>query len=184
MADEEPEAAVAATAANPRSPVLPVLIGVVVLIGLGVGVTLFVLSLFAPPADGNETKDPTAATNVIDTKTTREILIGDLITNIANQDGRRYVKLTCAIWMSADDAARVTGSGGEGEIQIKRLMQMTLEEQLKRYELADLTGRGIIATLTQDFTVVLEDMLHAQFTDRPKDHRFVRKVLLNNLLVQ
>lgn len=183
MADEAPETPVAAPAAS-RSSLLPVIIGVVVLIGLGVGLTLFVLSLFAPPTEGSEIKDPTAATNVIDTKTTREILIGDLITNIANQDGRRYVKLTCAIWMSAQDATRVTGSGGEGEIQIKRLMQMTLEEQLKRYELADLTGRGIIATLTQDFTVVLEDMLHAQFTDRPKDHRFIRKVLLNNLLVQ
>ncbi len=183
MADEEPEP-VAAPAAGPRSPLLPVLIGVVVLIGLAVGVTLFVLSLFAPPADVVKAADQATVSTVIDPKTTREILIGDLITNIANQDGRRYVKLTCAVWMSAQDAARVTGSGGDGEIQIKRLMQMTLEEQLKRYELADLTGRGIIATLTQDFTVVLEDMLHAQFTDRPKDHRFVRRVLLNNLLVQ
>lgn len=183
MADEAaPETASAPP--KPRSSLMPVLIGVVVLIGLGVGLSLFIMSLFAPPENADQPKTNETASSAIDTKTTREIVIGDLITNIANQDGRRYVKLTCAVWMSAEDAARVIGAGGEGEIQIKRLMQMTMEEQLKRYELADLTGRGIIATLTQDFTVVIEDLLHAQFPDRPKDHRFVRKVLLNNLLVQ
>lgn len=183
MADEAAPETVSAPPKQ-KSSLMPVLIGVVVLIGLGVGLSLFVMSLFAPPADADKDKTSETTSNAIDTKTTREIVIGDLITNIANQDGRRYVKLTCAVWMSAEDAALVIGTGGEGEIQIKRLMQMSMEEQLKRYELADLTGRGIIATLTQDFTVVIEDLLHAQFPDRPKDHRFVRKVLLNNLLVQ
>jgi len=184
MADEPAEKPAAPAADAPKkSSLLPVLLGIIVVLAIGIGGGLFLAGMLSGSDDEKPKVDP-GASNAIDIKTTKEISIGDLITNVANQDGRRYVKLTCVVWMGAKDAASVTGSGGDGEIQVKRLMQMALEEQLKRYELADLTGRGIIAALTQDFTVVLEDVLHAQFPDRAKDHRFIRRVLLNNLLVQ
>lgn len=190
MADEKTEpdngAKVAAgDAAAKKSSPLPMLLGLVVALGIGVGGALMAMNILFPKEGAEaETAKEESSGSAIDVKTTKEILIGDLITNISNQDGRRYVKVTCAVWMSQEDAAKVQGAGGEGEIQVKRLMQMALEEQLKRYELADLTGRGIIAALTQDFTVVLDDVLRAQFPDQPKDHRFIRRVLLNNLLVQ
>jgi hypothetical protein len=185
MADE-PETSDDAKAAPKKgsSSLIPIILAVIVLLGAGVGVGLFLASTLWPAEAPKQEEKIDENSSSIDPMKTKEITIGDLITNISNQDGRRYVKVTCAIWMGAEDVVLVQGAGGEGEIQVKRLMQMGLEEQLKRYELADLTGRGIIAALTQDFSVVLEDILHAQFPSKPKEHRFVKKVLLNNLLVQ
>lgn len=164
--------------------VVPMILAGIVLIGAGCGVGFTVAGMFSPDATKDGTVKVETPSSAIDPMTTKEISLGDLITNIANQDGRRYIKLTCAIWMDANDVGLVLGKGGEGEIQIKRLIQMSLEEQLKRYELADLTGRGIITALTQDFAVVLDDLLRSQFPDRPKDHRFIKRVLITNLLVQ
>lgn len=182
--DQDDAAKPATDAVKAKSSPLPLILGLAVTLGIGVGGALLAMNVLFPKQDQAQTAKDESGGSSIDVKTTKEILIGDLITNISNQDGRRYVKVTCAVWMSQEDAAKVQGTGGEGEIQVKRLMQMALEEQLKRYELADLTGRGIIAALTQDFTVVLDDVLRAQFPDQPKDHRFIRRVLLNNLLVQ
>jgi flagellar basal body-associated protein FliL len=160
---------------------------VLVLVGAGSG--LYVAKLFQPaPAKAGEEAHAEAHSSehggAVDPATTKEMSLGELITNIANQEGRRYVKVSCAIWISAEDAHHLEAAEGEGSIQIKKVVQMALEEQLKRYEMADLTSRGIISALSQDFQVVIENTLHAQFPAKPKDYRFVKKVILNNMLVQ
>jgi flagellar basal body-associated protein FliL len=186
-------AAPAEAGTKAKSPLIPVVLAIVVLLGIGGGGGFMLAGMIpqAPTAKSDKAHGGETAKAGehggeahLDHSQLRELAIGDLITNIANQDGRRYIKVTCAVWIAASDAEHIEGHGGEGEVQVKKLMQMTLEEQLKRYELSDLTGRGIIGALTQDFTVVLEDLLHQQFPEQPKDHHFIQKVILNNLLVQ
>ena len=86
-------------------------------------------------------------------------------------------------------AAKKLGfSGGEGNkgggAEVKRIMQMTLEEHLKNYDLDELTGPNIYIQLKKGFQDQIEKTLHDLFPDFPADHRFVDKVVLTNLLVQ
>jgi len=171
-----------------KSGLIGVVLGAVVLIGAGVGVGMFASSLFKPAEDKDaQAAQPTSA-EATDLKLQQmvELSLGDLITNITNSDGRRFIKVTCMIWTTPEDAEAIgAGEGAAGPgVQVRRLLQMALEEQLKRYELADFTSRGAIGTVSSDFLVVIETTLRQHLTDRPKDHRFVRKVILNNLLVQ
>ena len=200
MADDH-KAPAAAAAAPPAAGgsgglmggLLGVVAGGLILVLAGAGAGLYVAKLFQPAATsgtaahGDGHGDASGGGDhggAIDPAKTKEISLGELITNIANQEGRRYVKVSCAIWISAEDAHHFESGGGEGAIQVKKVIQMALEEQLKRYEMADLNSRGIISALGQDFQVVIENTMHAQFPSKPKDYRFVKKVILNNLLVQ
>jgi len=179
-----------------KSALIGAVLGAAVLIGAGVGVGMFASSLFkpaeakgaahgggAPGAHGAAAGGDHGEMNL---RTMVELSLGDLITNITNSDGRRFVKVSCMVWVAPKDAEAI-GEGGEAAeagVQVRRLLQMALEEQLKRYELADFTSRGAISTVSSDFLVVIENVLRQHLSDRPKDHRFVRKVILNNLLVQ
>jgi hypothetical protein len=174
------------------------LIGVVaaglILVGVGAGAGLYVSKLFQPAAKtenghgGHEEEGGHSGGDehgAIDPHKTKEVSLGEILTNIANQENsRRFVKVTCAIWVSDEDALHLDSGEHEGSIQIKKVIQMALEEQLKRYDLADLNSRGIISQLGMDFQVVIETTLHAQFPAKPKDYHFVKKVILNGLLVQ
>lgn len=180
-----------------KSALMGMVLGAVVLIGAGVGVGMFASSLFKP-AEAKDAAHGAGAAGAhgapagdshgeINLHKVVELSLGDLITNITNSDGRRFIKVTCVIWTSPEDAEAIgsgEGAPGSGRVQVRRLLQMALEEQLKRYEMADFTSRGAIATVSSDFLVVMENTLRQNLTDRPKDHRFVRKVILNNLLVQ
>lgn len=182
------EAPAAPAAAGGKSALIGVVLGAVVLIGLGVGVGMFASSLWKPAEakTGDAHAAPAGPHGELDLKQMVELSLGDLITNITNSDGRRFIKVSCIIWVGPEDAEAI-GQGGEAAgqgVQVRRLLQMALEEQLKRYELGDFTSRGAIQTVSSDFLVVIENTLRQHLTDRPKDHRFVRKVILNNLLVQ
>ena len=186
----------AAPAKSGKSGLIGIALGAVVLIGAGAGVGMFASSLFKPAA-GKDAAHGSGAQGAhapaaggghgeVDLHKMVELSLGDLITNITNSDGRRFVKVSCVVWVSPQDAEAI-GEGGEAAgagVQVRRLLQMALEEQLKRYEMADFTSRGVISTVSSDFLVVIENTLRQNLTDRPKDHRFVRKVILNNLLVQ
>lgn len=202
MADEHKAPAGGAAAVAVEAPaggkgamggLIGVVAGGLVLVGIGAGAGLYVAKLFQPTAKAGEESAHDSGGHgssgggehgAIDPTKTKEVSLGELITNIANQEGRRYVKVSCAIWLSSEDAHHFETGESEGAIQIKKVIQMALEEQLKRYEMADLTSRGIISSLSQDFQVVIEQTLRAQFPSKPKDYRFVKKVILNNLLVQ
>jgi len=193
MADEHKapvSGAAAAAAPAPAKGGMNGLIGIaaggLVLVLVGAGSALYITKMFKPKTTGEGTtaaaEGEHAKEHEVDAKTTKELYLGELITNITG-DPRRYVKIACTIWVSTEDAHHLEPAS-EGEIQVAKVVKMALEEQLKRYELADLTSRGIISSISQDFQVVIENTLHAQFPDKPKDYRFVKKVILNNLLVQ
>ena len=164
-------------------------LAVVVILGIGVGLGIYTAGLLhtvqeAPGAKVEVKKETGPTLDAL-----HEIALPDLISNVRNQQGRRYIKATCAIWVSKEDAKKMGFSGGGegnkgGGSEVKRIMQMSLEEHLKNYDLDELTGPNIYIQLKKGFQDQIEKTLHDLYPDYPADHRFVDKVVLTNLLVQ
>lgn len=121
-----------------------------------------------------------------------EIVLPDLMSNVKNQQGRRFIKVACALWIEKKMAVKLGlaaegGGHGGGEAvggDVKRIIQQALEEQLKGYDLEELTGSSAYVQLKKGFMDTLERELHATFPHEPDDVRFVERVVLTNLLVQ
>ena len=169
-----------------------------VLLALGGGVGLYVSSLFGGVQKEGAGAHATAE-HPTDTHTdahkglmhTQEVSMPDLMSNVRNQQGRRYIKVACSFWVADDDVDKVGlgaggghGGGGAGGSDIKRIVQMALEEHLKRYDLDELTGPNIYLQLKKGFKEQIEKILHESFPAIPADHDIVQRVVLTNLLVQ
>lgn len=170
----------------------------VVLIGIGAGVGWFVAStLSSVKAEGvaeaaahSEEKKKEEGHAGIAHLT--EVSMPDLISNVRNQAGRRYIKLSCSFWLGAEDAAKVgfAGGGGGGHggggggSDVKRIVQMALEEHLRSYDIDELTGPNISLQLKKGFKDRIEKTLRELYPDLKADHDLVHRVVLTNLLVQ
>lgn len=114
----------------------------------------------------------------------------DLISNVRNQAGRRYIKLSCSFWLAGEDAAKVGFAGGGGHggggggSDVKRIVQMALEEHLRSYDIDELTGPNISLQLKKGFKDRIEKTLRELYPDLKADHDLVHRVVLTNLLVQ
>ncbi len=197
-------AAEAVPAAHPGGglPIGAIAAGAILLLigsGMGVGGAM----VMAKWAGGTEAKPTEAAAQAAKTADDEhgkgksrslhdmtEITIGDLMSNIRNQQGRRFVKVSCAIYMVTADAMKLGlaggggHGGGEGGGNVKRILQQALEEHLKNYDMDELTGANIYSQLNKGFRESIERALHEIFHDEPSDKRFVERVVLTNLLVQ
>jgi hypothetical protein len=111
------------------------------------------------------------------------------LSNIRNQAGRRYIKVTCSFWIDHADALKVGlgdggGHGAGGGDNVKRIVQMALEEHLRSYDIDELTGPNISLQLKKGFKDRIEKTMHELFPTFKEDHAFVHRVVLTNLLVQ
>ncbi len=118
-----------------------------------------------------------------------EVVMPDIMSNVRNQQGRRYVKVSCSFWVSHEDEAKLglAGAGGEhggGGPDPKRILQMGLEEHLKSYDLDELTGPNIYLLLRKGFQDQIEKSLHEVHPDLAPDKHVVQRVVLTNLLLQ
>jgi flagellar basal body-associated protein FliL len=120
-----------------------------------------------------------------------EVELNDLVSNVRNQGGRRYVKVSCSLWVAEHDVLKLVppaeehGEGTPKENEsIKRIVRMRLEEHLKGYDLEDLTAPNVYTEIGNGFRDKIERELHAIYTDVGADYRFVKRVVLTNLLVQ
>ena len=122
-----------------------------------------------------------------------EITLPDLMSNIKNQQGRRYIKISCSVWIEKLQAVTLGlakaggghgGGGGDTGSEVKRIMQQALEEHLKNYDIEELTGPNIYLQLKKGFRDALERALHEIYTEMPENHRVVERIVLTNLLVQ
>jgi len=187
-----------AAAPAPKGKLLGPLLAVIVLVGIGVGAGMSVSSFLHgmqakgtgkgdghgkdAGKDGHGETPGDGADKAIDPAATREIVIGDLVTNVPNQQGRRYVKITCVIWVADKDALKIASPNNEA-IQPKRLLQSALEERMKFYTLEDLTSQGIMRVIRDDFETRIERELHELFRT-PREYRYIKRVIVSNLLVQ
>jgi flagellar basal body-associated protein FliL len=120
-----------------------------------------------------------------------EVSMPDLISNVRNQAGRRYIKLSCSFWLGGEEAAKVGFAGGggghgggAGGSDVKRIVQMALEEHLRSYDIDELTGPNIALQLKKGFKDRIEKTLRELFPDLKADQELVHRVVLTNLLVQ
>ena len=169
----------------------------VVLVGIGVGMGTYVSSLFTTikteGAAVHGAEEHKATHSGIEHLS--EINIPDLMANIRNQAGRRYIKVSSSFWLNHEDAIKVGlsdgadghgggGGGGGGGDNVKRIVQMALEEHLRSYDIDELTGPNISLQLKKGFKDRIEKTMHELFPAFKEDHEFVHRVVLTNLLVQ
>lgn len=185
---------------------------VVVLLGAGIGIGMFLSSLVTPPkvaavegeagahgtGDGHGGTDDGAKGHG-DAKGAKHsplahsaaFSIGDLVTNVRGQQGRRFVKMTCVLWMNQDVITKVSGGGGGGHgggadpvDDIKNILKSSFEEHLKSYELDDLTGINIYKLLERNYKEITERELRGLFPDLKSDQPMVSRVVLTSMIVQ
>jgi flagellar basal body-associated protein FliL len=165
----------------------------VVLIALGVGLGWYVSSLFsAVKSEGaaEATHEEKKHDHQAGIAHLTEVSMPDLMSNVRNQAGRRYIKVSCSIWLGHDEATKVgfTGGGGHGGgspgSDVKRIVQMALEEHLRSYDIDELTGPNISLQLKKGFKDRIEKTLRELYPDLKADQELVHRVVLTNLLVQ
>lgn len=165
----------------------------VVLIGIGAGVGWFVAStLSAVKAEGateavaqsEEKKKDDGHAGIAHLT---EVSMPDLISNVRNQAGRRYIKLSCSFWLDSKNAGKVgfaAGGNATAGADVKRIVQMALEEHLRSYDIDELTGPNIALQLKKGFKDRIEKTLRELYPDIKADQDLVQRVVLTNLLVQ
>jgi flagellar basal body-associated protein FliL len=178
----------------------------VILLAVGAGLGMSVAKLVAKLSAGDPTEAAaeghgTAATKKEEHATNgeshggmhdlKEVTLPELMSNIKNQQGRRYVKVACSLWITNADALTLGfagggghGGGGEAGGNIKRLIQQALEEHLKNYDMEELTGPHIYQQLKKGFRDAVERTLHEVFPETADDHKFVERIVLTGLIVQ
>ncbi len=202
------ESAAAAGGGGIKALAGPILAGVV-LIGVGVGLGMWIPGLIiakpvpvdAPAGDGHgdahgaeakHGKDPKAGHGETLLHSTGELMLDDLKSNVTGQGGRKYVVMKCSMRIASDVLKKFMGGGGGGHGggsgdaggEVKRILQASIEEHLKTYQLEELSSNTIYKQLEKGFTEIVERHLRELFPDLPKDKRIVHKVTINGLLVQ
>src|SRR5258708_7658998 len=116
MADE-PQAAVKDAPPGAKGGKLPGMVGpaaaVAGLLAAGIGIGVYAASLLKGVKAGEaeakvEVKHEAGPT----LESLHEVALPDLISNVRNQQGRRYIKVSCAIWVSKADAVKMGFMGG------------------------------------------------------------------------
>jgi flagellar basal body-associated protein FliL len=163
------------------------LAAVVVLLGIGAGLALFVTNVLLPKKVAGKTEFAGHEAPVDESllTETEQVPFMDLLTNVQGEKGRRYVKVTCILLVSKNDLEKIVPyTGGSVDGPIKRSLRMTLEEHLKTYDLEALTAPNIYMRLKSGFRTSLENQFKTIFPDTQPDYRYVKDIILNNLLVQ
>jgi flagellar basal body-associated protein FliL len=174
---------------------VPIIAALVVLIGIGVGGTMFVLKSLTPApvekpgeghgeaAGGDAHGDPKAGdghgggTGLL--KAGKELDPIGLKGNISGSGGTRYLTLDVGIWVPKADHASLN------DPSVRRLIQAKLEETVKTYQLEDLSSPSIQARMKKDFTQAVERMLRTSIdSERKPEDKFVLELTVTNLLTQ
>jgi flagellar basal body-associated protein FliL len=203
-AKEAKEAKPAAPAAKAGGGSMGPIIAGVVLLALGAGMGIGGAKVVAKFSASGTDKAGTDAAHAAETPDNKqeakgvkglhelsEITLPDLMSNIKNQQGRRYIKVACSVWLETAKAVKMGlskgGHGGGGNDvgqDIKRIMQQALEEHLKNYDIEELTGPNIYIQLKKGFSDAVNSALNQTFPEYGDNHRFVERIVLTNLLVQ
>lgn len=117
-----------------------------------------------------------------------EFDLEDLMSNVRGQQGRRFIKMNCVLWIESTTLKKMTSGGGghgggtPGE-DVKRILKAAFEEHLKTYDLEDLTGINIYKLLEKSFKEIADRELRSLYEKLPSEP-LVNRVVLTNMLVQ
>lgn len=193
--DDKKDAKPADAKPGKAAGLVPIIAAVVVLVGIGVGGTMFLLKSVTPapvakpgdePAEhagddghgdpkGNEAHGAGGGLLKIGKELDPICLKG----NISGSGGTRYLTLDVGIWVPKADHPSLN------DPSVRRLIQAKLEETVKTYQLEDLSSPSIQARMKKDFTQAVERMLRTSIdSERKPEAKFVLELTVTNLLTQ
>lgn len=199
--DKKDAAKAVAPAAGGIKALLGPILAVVVLVGAGVGVGLYLAKFFAkaPETTGTKTAGYGEAPHGVEGEhggehasllhSAKELVIEDVVANIKEQGGKRFVKIVPAFWVTTEAAAAIGlngGGHGGGEVggEIKRIIKARIEEHLKQYDLEELTSQSIYKRLEKNLKDIVDKEIKAFAPELPSAQPCVLKVVLSGLVVQ
>jgi hypothetical protein len=188
-------------------PVLAVL----VLVGAGVGVGMFLGGMVTPSKVAEQQgmkapKDPTGhgegehgageggghgkggSHSILHSAT--ELMIENIVSNIKDTGGKRFVKISPSFWILPEAAKGIGmgggghGGGGEPAAETKRIIRARIQEHLKEYSMEEITNKGIERKLEKAFRDIVERELHALVPEIPASTQIVLKVVPADLAIQ
>ena len=122
-----------------------------------------------------------------------EVVLGEIMSNVRGQAGRRYIKLNISMWLEKTVAASLSGGGGGGDHggggggageSVNRILQSQLEEHLKTYELDEFSDPNINRNLDRGFRQIIEKELHDLYPEIPKETKLVQRIIITGMVVQ
>lgn len=182
---------------------------VVVLLGAGIGLGMFLANAFSKPpateagaeaagahggtdghgeaAGGAEGHGDGASHGLLHGAT--EIILENVLANVKDQGGKRFVKVEPSIYIVSTAGASLGlegGGHGGGEVggPIKRILKARIEEHLKQYDMDELTSQAIYKRLEKNIRDIAEKEMKAFAPDLPANTPVVVKVVLVGLAVQ
>ena len=198
---DDKKAAAPAKAGGMKALMGPIL-AVVVLVGAGIGVGVFLAKfLSTPPAktvakgehgeeggDKGEGGEHAEAGHSL-LHSAKEVMIEDVVANVKDQGGKRFVKIVPSIYVISEAAGPLGlegGGHGGGEVggEIKRILKARIEEHLKQYDIEELTSQAIYKRLEKNIKDIAEKEMKAFAPDLPSGKPIVLKVVLGGLVVQ
>jgi hypothetical protein len=211
--DEKKAAAPAGPKTGIKALLGPIL-AIVVLVGAGIGIGMFLSSLITPPptkpagegegdahggahgeaagAEGGhgEGKEGEHGAHSL-VHAYKEMVLDSVIANVKETGGKKFVKMNPVFWISPEAhlAAGLGGGGGHGGGgeaggEIKRILRARLEENLRTYDLDELTGQKVTPKIEKAFRDIVEKEMHAVFPELKNDHVVVQRVVIQGMMVQ
>ncbi len=122
-----------------------------------------------------------------------EVVLGEIMSNVRGQAGRRYIKLHIAMWLEKNVATNLSGGGGGGGHggggggageSVNRILQSQLEEHLKTYELDEFSDPNINRNLDRGFRQIIEKELHDLYPEIPTETKLVQRIIITGMVVQ
>ena len=200
--DKKDAAKAAAPAAGGIKALMGPILAVIILVGAGVGVGLFLAKFFAKAPEtagtktaghgeaphGGETEGEHGGAHASLLHSAKELVIEDVVANIKEQGGKRFVKIVPAFWVTTEAASAIGldggGHGGEAGGEIKRIIKARIEENLKQYDLEELTSQSIYKRLEKNLKDLVDKEIKAFAPELPSTKPVVLKVVLSGLVVQ
>lgn len=127
---------------------------------------------------GAKQEEVNAFDNEIDIEKDAMYDLGEIIANPAKAELRRFAKVNVQIWVSSKDVEKLERAG------MKQIMRESLETKLKSFEIQELNHQFIHTLVAKAFKEELNKELRKVFKAKDRDHTYVKRVVLNNLLVQ
>ena len=178
------------------------ILAVVVLIGAGIGIGMFLSSFLAKPPEKTAAKPAHGAEgghgggdghegggghNLL--HSSKEMVIDDIVANVKDTGGKRFVKVSPSFYLipEAAEPLGLNGGGhGGGEVggEIKRILKARIEEHLKQYDMEELTSQAVYKRMEKSFKDIAEKEMRSFAPDLPMGKPVVMKVVLAGLVVQ
>ncbi len=108
----------------------------------------------------------------------RLIALGDIMANVDEEQGRRYVKVTVDLWVPTDRVPDMTREG------VDRILKQAMEERLAQWNLSELSNQSIYDIMKKAFVQEINKSMREVYGTTGTDISYVQRVVVSNKLIQ